>query len=313
MNNARSIAWKAFASLAIPVSLLATLGNHTYLLDWPSAVMVFTPVVIAAICLQIGTGQHWAKTCLVLGVPVGLLGTSIGMVQIVSGISDARAAGPAMSVCLVTLLYGGLLSAIGFAALNTEHQEPRKKAEMIWWIIPFIVTLLVSVWGAVAGETSVFFRDDAFWVTLACIVTFMSFRRATPPITRWAEAALFSSIICVGVGILKWFSNLDYESGEIDVDAINLAVLGVLYGCCLYIGAYFYSFHKEQVESYDAPRMNWHFLEVNAFLYFLLIAPTSIPESLLKAESNARAEQQQKDLSERITALENELRQLKRN
>lgn len=313
MKKYKYSALKILASLTIPASLIVTMGNHPYLLDWPSGIMVLTPIITAAICLQMGTGQHWARTFLVLGVPVGLLGTSIGMVQIISGISDIRAAGVAMSVCLVTLLYGGLVSAIGFAALNPEQRESRKHAEPVWWVTPLIVTLIVSVWGAVAGETSQFLRSDAALVTLACVLTFMSFRRGTPPLTRWAEAALFSSIICVGVGILKWFSNLDYETGKIDIDAITFAVLGVLYGCCLYIGAYFYSFRHQYADSYDAPRMNWHFLEVNAFLYFLLIAPTSIPESLLKAEANTRLVKQNQELSERVSALEAQVARLSNN
>jgi len=58
--------------------------------------------------------------------------------------------------------------------------------------------------------------------------------------------------------------------------------------------------------------MNWHFLEVNAFLYFITIAPTSLPESLNKIETSKQLATQQKELSERITALEAEVKRLSR-
>ena len=59
--------------------------------------------------------------------------------------------------------------------------------------------------------------------------------------------------------------------------------------------------------------MNWHFLEVNAFLYFIMIAPTSLPESLLKIEASKQTAAQQKELSERISALEAEIKRLSSN
>jgi len=311
MKRYVSIAVKILAGIAIPASLAITFGGQLF--DVPSAILVFIPAIVAAICLRLGTGQHWARTFLVLGVPLGLVSTSIGLVQITSNITYLSAVGPAMAVCLITLLYGGLVSAIGFAALEKEELPPRHTGSVLWWALPMALTFALLVWAVSLGGTlQQFLLTDVLLVTLASIVTFMSFRRSTPPITRWAEATLFSSIICVGAGVLNWFGNSDYAVGNIDVDAIIFASLGVLYGCALYIGAYFYSFRNGQSKFNDGPRMNWHFLEVNAFLYFITIAPTSIPESLNKIETSKQLATQQKELSERITALEAEVKRLSR-
>jgi len=311
MKRYVSIAVKILAGIAIPASLAITFGGQLF--DVPSAILVFIPAIVAAICLRLGTGQHWARTFLVLGVPLGLVSTSIGLVQITSNITYLSAVGPAMAVCLITLLYGGLVSAIGFAALEKEELPPRHTGSVLWWALPMALTFALLVWAVSLGGTlQQFLLTDVLLVTLASIVTFMSFRRSTPPITRWAEATLFSSIICVGAGVLNWFGNSDYAAGNIDVDAIIFASLGVLYGCALYIGAYFYSFRNGQSKFNDGPRMNWHFLEVNAFLYFITIAPTSLPESLNKIETSKQLATQQKELSERITALEAEVKRLSR-
>ena len=312
MKRYVSIAVKILAGIAIPASLAITYGDNSWLVDVPSAILVFIPAIVAAICLRLGTGQHWARTFLVLGVPLGLVSTSIGLVQIALSITDVRSVGPAMAVCLITLLYGGLVSAIGFAAVDNEETTRPRAGSTLWWAFPMMLIVTLSAWAMGSAWTPQFLRTDVLLVTLASIVTFMSFRRSTPPFTRWAEATLFSSIICVGVGVLNWFNNSDYAAGNIDVDAIIFASVGVLYGCALYIGAYFYSFRHGQSEFNDGPRMNWHFLEVNAFLYFITIAPTSIPESINKIETSKQLATQQKELSERITALEAEVKRLSR-
>ena len=313
MKNYKFIALQTLAGVAIPASIVITSNKSSFLFDVPSAILVFIPALVAAICLRLGTGQHWARTFLVLGVPLGLLSTSIGMVQIVNSITEVQATGPAMAVCLITLLYGGLLSAIGFAALDKEDKTQHRTGSVFWWAFPITLIVILSVWAIGASWTPQFLRGDVLLVTIASIVTFMSFRRATPLLTRWAEATLFSSIICVGIGVLNWFGNSNYADGNIDVDAMIFATIGVLYGSALYLGAYFDSFRHGQSAFTDAPRMNWHFLEVNAFLYFIMIAPTSLPESLLKIEASKQTAAQQKELSERISALEAEIKRLASN
>jgi len=313
MKNYKSVALKILGGIAIPVSIVITSGDNSWLFDTASAILVFIPAVAAAICLRLGSGQHWARTFLVLGVPLGLLGTSIGMVQIVNSNVDVQATGPAMAICLITLLYGGLVSAVGFAAVDNEETTRPRAGSTLLWAFPIILIVTLSAWAMGASWTPQFLRGDVLLVTIASIVTFMSFRRATPLLTRWAEATLFSSIICVGIGVLNWFGNSNYADGNIDVDAMIFATIGVLYGSVLYLGAYLYSFRYGQSEFTDAPRMNWHFLEVNAFLYFIMIAPTSLPESLLKIEASKQTAAQQKELSERISALEAEIKRLSSN
>ena len=320
MKRYVSIAVKILAGIAIPASLAITYGDQLF--NVPSAVVVFVPAIVAAVCLRLGTGQHWARTFLVLGVPLGLLSTSTSMVQIVAvgmlndipAIDKITLTGLSMAVALTALLYGGLVSAIGFAAVDKQEVAPRQGGSALWWLTPPVIAFLLMAWEVTSydGRLDVFLDVSVLLVTLASIATFMSFRRETSPIKRWTEAALFSSIICVGIGVLQWFNTTNYQSGEIDTGAITFGLLGVTYGCVLYIGGYFYSFRNGQSDSIDAPRMNWHFLEVNAFLYFLTVAPTSLPESLSKIETSKQVATQQKELSERITALEAEIKRLSR-
>jgi hypothetical protein len=315
---------RALAGIAIPLSLVVTAGPADVLLEPVPAIMVFVPVLIATICLRIGAGQHWARSFLALGVPTGLLGTTLGLVKIVVGVSGSvtenavsALAETLMAECLIPLLYGGLISAIGFAALTPENVAMTRRVSPLWWSAPLVFTLLFITSIAWLHHLPIgpFLRGDVPIVTIACIATFLSFRSDTSSIIRWSEAALFSSIICVGIGILKWFHNSDNGTDNIknlvaDTDAITFALVGVFYGCALYVGAYFFSFRQGNTVFADAPRMNWHFLEVNAFLYFLTIAPPSFPDLLRNIESNKQIVIEQRTIAERMTALEDKFEQL---
>jgi len=317
---------RALAVIAIPVSLYITAGPAELLLEPVPAIMVLVPVLIATFCLRVGAGQHWAQSFLALGVPIGLLGTTLGLVKIVIGVSasvtdsgTSAIAEALMADCLIPLLYGGLISAIGFAAFPPSNIEITRRASRVWWFAPMVFTFLFMASVAFVHHMPFhpFLRGDVPIVTTACIATFLSFRSETSSIIRWSEAALFSSIICIGIGVLKWFHNSTDTTDNIknliaDTDAITFALVGVFYGCALYVGAYFFSFRNEQTVFTDAPRMNWHFLEVNAFLYFLTIAPPSFPDLLRNIESNTQLVIQQQKIVERITALEKEVEQFSR-
>jgi len=314
MKNPTSVITRIIAILAIPTSLY-TQSNNMSLIDIPSVMMVAIPIVTAILCLNIGSGQRWARTCLVLGLPMGLLATTIGMVQITLSLSELVVAGPSMAFCLLTLLYGGLVSAVGFAAMEPDDNGPTTKCGFVWWVIPLVVTIAVMIWGALLGGFSSirdFFRLDVFFVTVASIIVFMSFRKNVSPVVRWSEASLFASIIATAVAILRWFGDTEYASGQGQFDPIHYANIGLLYGAIAYIGGYFFSFRNLSSRYVEAERMNWHFLEVNAFLYFMTIAPSSIPDTLLIKESNTQLSAYQDSVADRLSKLETEIERLRK-
>jgi hypothetical protein len=94
---------------------------------------------------------------------------------------------------------------------------------------------------------------------------------------RLSEAALYGSIIIVGIGVTWWFSGTDLQSGQIDAKPLLFAYRGLFLGGLLYLIAYFVSYTRPPDPDFDVGRMNWHLLEINAFI-FLALAPVSLSE-----------------------------------
>lgn len=94
---------------------------------------------------------------------------------------------------------------------------------------------------------------------------------------RLSEAALYGSIIIVGIGVTWWFSGTDLQSGQIDAKPLLFAYRGLFLGGLLDLIAYFVSYTRPPDPDFDVGRMNWHLLEINAFI-FLALAPVSLSE-----------------------------------
>ena len=78
------------------------------------------------------TGQRFFKALGDVGPAMGMIGTLIGLVQMLANMSDPKAIGPAMAVALLTTLYGAIL-ATAFAlpladklALRSEEEKTNR-------------------------------------------------------------------------------------------------------------------------------------------------------------------------------------------
>ncbi len=68
-------------------------------------------------------GQAVMKGMGAMAPAFGMIGTLIGLVQMLSNLSDPDAIGPAMAVALLTTLYGSILANVVFLPLATKLQE----------------------------------------------------------------------------------------------------------------------------------------------------------------------------------------------
>ena len=63
---------------------------------------------------------------------------------------------------------------------------------------------------------------------------------------------------------------------------MSVALNGVLYGLGIYICIYIVSLSYRNLGEIKASRANWHWMEITAFLIFLLLAPETTREVLLE-------------------------------
>ena len=255
--------------------------------------MIVVAVAIGGACLlKYGGNQPISQTLLATGVPMGLISSYIGVVLIVSTADDGAAyLGYALAVMLLTALYGGLVSALGYAIndASSSAMYPIKKRYLVNFSVSVIALILMGI-----GENGeLFFDPIIFSMYLTFILSFLVLGRGKEHFTVViADAALFASVIIIIFSLIFWFridSTAD-NRGELIRETIVFSSLGVMYGSLIYLLTYIVSLGCVIEQRIDVKKMNWHLTEVNAFLLFLAFAPTSFSnfiEERQASEENA--------------------------
>ena len=284
------------AVMAFPASLLIFGIDDRWpssaLLDFVSFVIVVAVAIGGACLLKYGGNQPISQTLLATGVPMGLIASYIGVVIIVSKIDVGFAyLGYALAVMLLTALYGGLVSALGYAIndASSSAMYPIKKRYLVIFSVSVIALILMGI-----GENGeLFFDPIIFSMYLTFILSFLVLGRGKEHFTVViADAALFASVIIIIFSLIFWFgidSTAD-NRGELIRETIVFSSLGVMYGSLIYLLTYIVSLGCVIEQRIDVKKMNWHLTEVNAFLLFLAFAPTSFSnymEERQASEENA--------------------------
>ena len=284
------------AVMAFPASLLIFGIDDRWpssaLLDVPSFVIVVAVAIGGACLLKYGGNQPISQTLLATGVPMGLISSYIGVVLLVSKADDGAAyLGNALAVMLLTALYGGLVSALGYAIndASSSAMYPIKKRYLVIFSVSVIALILMGI-----GENGeLFFDPIIFSMYLTFILSFLVLGRGKEHFTVViADAALFASVIIIIFSLIFWFgidSTAD-NRGELIRETIVFSSLGVMYGSLIYLLTYIVSLGCVIEQRIDVKKMNWHLTEVNAFLLFLAFAPTSFSnymEERQASEENA--------------------------
>jgi hypothetical membrane protein len=284
------------AVMAFPASLLIFGIDDRWpssaLLDVVSFLIVVAVAIGGACLLKYGGNQPISQTLLATGVPMGLISSYIGVVVLVSKIDDGTAyLGYALAVMLLTALYGGLVSALGYAIndASSSAMYPIKKRYLVIFSVSVIALILMGI-----GENGeLFFDPIIFSMYLAFILSFLVLGRGKEHFTVViADAAMFASVIIIIFSLIFWFgvdSTAD-NRGELIRETIVFSSLGVMYGSLIYLLTYIVSLGCVIEQRIDVKKMNWHLTEVNAFLLFLAFAPTSFSnymEERQASEENA--------------------------
>ncbi len=81
------------------------------------------------------TGQKVFKFMCTTAPSMGMIGTLIGLVQMLQTLSDPAAIGPAMAVALLTTFYGAVLAFLVFGPIAEKLEDRTKHEEMLIEII----------------------------------------------------------------------------------------------------------------------------------------------------------------------------------
>ena len=280
-------------------SLFNSFPARTYI-DYAPLVMVIgitAPILLLAV---LKTAENWADACFALGVPIGLLGGTLGATGLVFMVDPALAY-RTTSIMLLTVLYGGVISAIGYFAQHQTKvpaQGSLSYSAFIWATIP-----LIAITGWIIDSLAnvrAFISVESIYIFVVVYAGVFLLRKSVRS-QDLVSAALFSSMLCLVAGLIQW-----YQSDGNDKSAITFAMNGLNYGLFIYIVVYLWSL-RNPTDRIEAGKANWHWMEVSAFLVFMLFAPETVRESLINQQDEQAAIIEKAELEDRLALLEKRL------
>ena len=255
-------------------------------IDLSSLVAVFVPLLLTCVSLWFACKTKWNVLFRDLGVPLGLFFSVLGATGM-ARITEANAIGPATAIMLLTITYGGLVSALGyFSTFKLSEPSRQNVQQTASWKAIFIIMLVIKfLYGWAMDNSSsldAYINPVALVVLVTTIIAAIILSDSDHRIEVLCQASLLSAMICQVFGLIVLFQSFSGEGiNEGMYEGLKLAMNGLLYGIYSYICIYIFSYKFGTTERIDAPLMNWHWLEVTGFLIFMFFAPETLRESLL--------------------------------
>jgi len=274
--------------------------------DPASVALAIGAPLSTAIYLHFRRQLPFGKLLCVIALPTGLLYTSVGLLGMASSIEDYKAIGPAAAVLLLTALYGGVLSAVGYLWNDSEllpSDNHMSMAELWFFQAVFLALTLWTIDLVVGLGVLSELRVPALFLSLFIVAIYLAKDSDTPIATTIADASLAGVLLSLVVSLVAWFGSAE----DLDRRAITFGSLGMVFGTYAYISAFILSLYTGGASSIDYAKKNWHLVEANTFFVFLLFVPQNVGEVLRGADGAIERqvlEQKLEVLTQRLDALE---------
>ncbi len=277
--------------------------------------------IVAAAVVFLGFESSTDRVVMIrdLGIPIGLTCSLIGMIQQVNRIlleNSGDAIYSSTALMLLTTLYGGVVSAVGYFFAGSGRPEPspvRNHRRLVIGKWLFFANAggfywyAITNWGPYECDPDFFgrtwcggyswFSEPMAFVILACGAV-LSIIKSKPGYyaANLCKSFLLSAMVSVTCGIIILFS------GE-TLQGLSVAGVGLFWGLMGYIAVYIATYSTAQREPINANLGNWHWMEVTAFYIFMFLAPDTILDNFQEADVVDRFEV----LEQKVEDLEREL------
>jgi hypothetical protein len=253
--------------------------------NWQSAAIVCVPLLAAAILLGYESAIDRAILMRDMGVPIGVLGSLIGAQQMIYGIDTALFGADriylATGVMFLTMLYGGVFSALGFF-LSGSGEPDAGKIRTRRRLLFGKVFVLTTVWGiflfATQKKAGAFVFIQPISLTIFFVVAAIALLTGKQGryMSNLSQGCLIGSMTSVMVGILILFSGQT-------VKGLLIAGAGLIYGLLGYITIYLTTYSTDESPQIAATRTNWHWIEITGFYMFMFLAPDTLLDNFQEA------------------------------
>ena len=255
--------------------------------------------------------QALARSWLDTGLVTGILGTSIGLMGVVSSpfeLMDTDRLYRVMPIMVGPFLWGGLFTGLGYCLIDPDSpiQYKIKPSHILPISVIFLACLFhyVGQTGKPVVDFLTSYSVSYYASILLCIMTFVAiwYRDKRPIVVIANNANLVATLGGMAMGISLWFvEGADYEASK---DAIYFIANILMLGSLVYLFLYLLSLLFERSGECNYQTKSWHFAEATAFFLFLVYAPVGTTEYL--RESKDQANQQANNEAQQL-----EINQLK--
>jgi hypothetical protein len=179
------------------------------------------------------------------------------------------------------------VSAFGYFSTFNRYKPAGQNNQQTasWKAITFI---LISFLGLVLWATdaaagfAAFINPVALAVFGTTIIAAVLLSDSDHRIEVLCQASLLSAMISLVFGLIVLYGSFSGDGiNEGMYEGLSIAMNGLNYGLFSYICVYIVSYKFGTTGKINAPLMNWHWMEVTAFLIFMFFAPETLRESLL--------------------------------
>lgn len=267
---------------------------YWYFVNPIAAILVLFPILLAVALLSQRSWRLRLAIIRDLGIPIGIACSLIGMTQ-VFGIDDGDVVGPATAVMLITIFYGGTLSAAAYFLAETKLSASYHHGcvSVSFWRPAIVVTsftsgLLYAIF--LEGQFEIFFDVAAALICGSAFVLALLVSSPGRRPTNLSRALLFSSMVAVIAGLITLFMG-DKDKG------LFVAANGLLYGLVGYVILYIWYAGRPEGETINAPLTNWHWMEVTGFFIFMFLAPDTILDNFQEEAVQQQIQELQSEIA----------------
>ena len=274
--------------------------DFDFLWDLNAALFIGSSVLGLALFLGFDSAMDRAVLMRDLGIPIGLGGSLIGTQQLVYSASEGTLVADGIygwtGLAFLTLLYGGVFSALGFF-LSGSGRPPAKTIQNQKWLwrrklISLLGGISITAPAMIYGGWELFFQPIPATIFLVTAVIAILTGRKSHYLSNLSQGCLVGSLTSVLVGILILFKG-EAESG------LMVSGVGLVYGISGYVWIYIFTYSTDYRPHISATRTNWHWIELTGFLIFMFLAP----DTLLDNYQETAVQEQIKQLELRLDAM----------
>ncbi len=253
--------------------------------------------------------QCFSRAAMDIGLVAGIAGSAIGVVAMTVTFSASSNVEAAVSIALITMLWGGIFVGLGYLLLNPSIPITVRISRR--GLVFSLFLSLGSLWYMVDAAhsyaamtfTEMFlpFGSDSLlpYLMILCLSFLCTRFNGKPWVVSFTDANLLATMGGLGMGIVLWFSSGGgYEEGRA---AIYTCANTLVWGSLFYIITYIASLYLGTQQQGNYQTKTWHLSEGAVFFIFLLYAPVGATEWKRESkdqavqEANNQAQQQEID------------------